>query len=276
MPIKLPKFIYSLCFPLALSVAGTTTLYAEEVDTEILMLVDLSESVDSSAYSQLMSSYAGAFRDSSVLSNIQSGTNGSIAASLVFFSGAFDNAVAVDWMKIDDSASANTFATAIENAVRPFTGTSTEIGTAIVNNYTSIGDETARGAADNGFSSSKQIIDITGDGISAELVVGKKGETSIVSKADQDQANRAIVLNNGIDQINSLVIEPSGNEVADYYRENINGGEEPFIITSTDYSVQAEMITKLNTEISAANVPEPSSTALLGLSSLLILTRRKR
>ena len=150
----------------AIVTAGTAvglsqSSFAEDVDTELLLLVDVSGSVDSSEYNLMMGGYEQAVRSASVLTAIQGGNRGAIAVSLVFWSANTQQATGVGWTKINNSTSANAFADAIANTTRQY-NSMTAIGSAITHGTTLFGTET--GGVDNGFSSNAQIIDISGDG----------------------------------------------------------------------------------------------------------------
>ena len=127
---------------------STATISAVDVDTELILLVDVSGSVDSSEYSLMMDGYEAAFRNSDVVTAIQGGDTGAVAVSLVFWSGSAQQSVGVDWMLVNDTTSANAFADAIGATSRPFSG-ATAIGSGIDYAVTRFGTET--GGADNGF-----------------------------------------------------------------------------------------------------------------------------
>ncbi|MBK1790810.1 DUF1194 domain-containing protein [Persicirhabdus sediminis] len=251
-------------------------LYAVDVDTELLLLVDVSGSVDSSEYDLMMQGYADAFDSASVLSAIQSGAQGAIAVSLVFWSGATQQQVGVDWMLIDDAASAAAFSDAIEASTRPFNG-STAIGSALQYGATAFGTET--GQADNGFTSVSQIIDISGDGTDNNTPPDE------VSRELNVQAGRDAALASGVDMINGLPIGDEDGVLKTYYEDNVIGGSAGGVDafaqqTDTFGDVQTSLEAKLISEVGAGAVqstaiPEPRVAALAGLGMLFILCKRR-
>jgi len=96
------------------------------VDLQISLLVDVSGSIDDTEYATMMDGYEAAFRDPTLISRIESGTNGAMAVNLIFWS-SWDQQQLMDtmpggsnWYVISDSATSNTFADAINAATRPF------------------------------------------------------------------------------------------------------------------------------------------------------------
>ena len=264
---------YLLCF----SIAGASSLAsAVDVDTELLLLVDVSGSVDSAEYSLMMDGYEAAFRNSSVVSAIQSGNTGSVAISLVFWSGASQQSVGVDWMLVNDTASANAFADAIALTSRPFSG-STAIGSGI--NYATPLFGTETGGADNGFTSAAQIIDVSGDGEDNNTPPAPDYDANV--RAARDAAIAA-----GVDMINGLPIGNAGGDLEGYYQDNIiagsAGGVAAFTQTASTFSdIESSLTTKLVAETTAGanlslGVPEPSSVLLIALGASVGVLRRKR
>ena len=189
---------------------------AADVDTELLLLVDVSGSVSTSEYNLMMKGYASAFRQSSVLESIQSGARGSIAVALAFWSAANQQKIGVDWTMISDQESANSFADSLGKLSRPYSST-TALGSAIQYGSELFGTET--GGADNGFSSLVQVIDVGGDG---------EDNASPWAKADNAESVRAArdgALKAGVDMINGLPIGKGEGDLVGYYAENDVGGD---------------------------------------------------
>ncbi len=248
-----------------------------EVDTELILLVDVSGSVDSTEYADMMNGYQRAFRNSSVLDAIRGGKNGSIAASVVFWSTNDQQQIGVDWTLINDAASANSFADSLSETTRPFSGL-TAIGSGISFGTSLFGSET--GGEDNGFQSLAQIIDVSGDGRDNNTPPDGADRAANVRDA------RDAALQAGVDMINGLPIGNAGGALDQYYIDNVIGGSaggvQAFTEAATDFTdVENTLVRKLQREVAAGAiastaVPEPSTALLLAGSSLLILLRRKR
>jgi len=251
--------------------------YGIEVDTELMLLVDVSGSVDSTEYSNMMNGYVRAFRDSSVIDAIQSGRSGSIAASVVFWSGANDQQVGVDWMLIDGAESASLFASQLEATSRPFAGM-TAIGSGVNYGTTLFGSET--GGAANGFESAAQIIDVSGDG------TDNNTPPDNADRAANVRAARDASLAAGVDMINGLPIGNAGGALEQYYVNNVIGGSaggvEAFTQAAVDFAdVESALVKKLQREVSAGatvstTVPEPSSSLLIAVAVSVFALRRRR
>jgi hypothetical protein len=255
---------------------------AVDVDTELLLLVDVSGSVNTSEYNLMMNGYANAFRQSSVLSSIQSGARGSIAVALAFWSAANQQQIGMDWTLISDQASANAFADSLGKLSRPYSST-TGLASAIQYGGTLFGTET--GGADNGFSSLVQVIDVGGDG---------EDNASPWANADRSQAVRAArdgALKAGVDMINGLPIGRGEGDLVGYYATNVAGGSaggvDSFVQpTATFADIEKSLTTKLTREVGAAAVqsienisaiPEPGTLPLVaGSLGMLLLVRRRQ
>lgn len=272
---KIKKHSYKV--GLAASATSICASYGIEVDTELMLLVDVSGSVDSVEYFNMMSGYERAFRNSSVLDAIQSGQNGSIAASVVFWSGANDQQIGVDWMLINGAESANRFADLVGETTRPFSGM-TAIGSGIEFGTSLFGSET--GGLSNGFESVAQIIDVSGDGTDNNTPPDS-GDRAANLRSARDASLAA-----GVDMINGLPIGNAGGALEQYYVSNVIGGSaggvDAFTQAAIDFSdVENTLVLKLQREVSAGatastSVPEPRALFLTAFSIVPLLLRRRR
>lgn len=236
----------------ALSLLVAPSAQASTVDLELQLLVDVSGSVSTAEFNLQRDGYAAAFQSAAVKNAIANGAIGSIAVQLIYWSTSA--AVAVDWYEISDAASADAFAALVAAAPRS-SNNSTGPGSAI-NFGVPLFDN-------NGFDSTRQVIDVSGDG---EENTG----------ADTSDARDA-ALAAGIDSINGITIG-GGLSLQNWYLANIVGGADGFLTVANDFDDFAQAILgKLVREISG-EIPLPAALPFLltGLLGLGALSRRRR
>lgn len=250
------------------------------VDTELLLLVDVSGSTTDAQFDLMMSAYGRAMTSAAVMDAIQSGQTGKIATAVMFFGGNQSQSVALDWMEISDLSSASRFASSMDASVRPFMGR-TAIGSAIASSVSLFGTET--GASDNGFRSGTQMISVAGDGVDNDTP--SRGPDRGVNVANARNAALAA----GVDLIGGVAINDRNGKLADYYRTYVIGGaisgQQAGVTISDSYSLfEQALINQLvadikvgaTASIGTAAVPEPSLPILAGLSCLLLMSLRRR
>jgi hypothetical protein len=203
---------------------------ATPVAVQLVLAVDVSGSVSEDRFELQREGYAAAFRDPQVLQAIQSTSTGSIAVAMVQWTGPALHVVAVDWALINDAASAEHVATAIDHAPRALFGGGTSISGAI---------DTARDMlAHAPYQGERRVIDVSGDGANNR---GRPAEDA------RDEAVHAGIAINGLP---ILTLEP---ELDVYYRQHVIGGRGAFVIAVTRYEDFAAAVrNKLITEIAAA------------------------
>ena len=92
-----------------------------DVALELVLLVDVSGSVDGNEYALQKTGYVNAFNNASLQALI-AGQPGGIAVTYIEWSGAAEQSIEVGWTHITDAASSSAFATAIATATRNFSG----------------------------------------------------------------------------------------------------------------------------------------------------------
>ena len=131
---------------------------AQEVDVALVLAVDVSGSIDYEEAELQRKGIVDAFMSREVIQAIQSGSLGRIGVSVVYFSSADYGvmSVPVNWMVVQDQASAITFSKALVAARRPSArGTSISDALALSLRMLETGP----------YHSVKQVIDVSGDGV---------------------------------------------------------------------------------------------------------------
>jgi hypothetical protein len=204
------------------------------VSVQLVLAVDVSGSVSQDRFELQREGYAAAFRSPEVLQAIRSTATGSIAVTVLQWTGPTLHVVAVDWTLIDDAASAERFAAAIAHAPRVLFGGGTSISGAIDFARSMLAQAPYRGQ--------KQIIDVSGDGANNR---GRPAEDA------RDEAVQAGVLINGLP---ILALEP---DLDRYYRQSVIGGPGAFVVAASSYEQFAVALrSKLITEIAGSGSAE--------------------
>lgn len=244
---------------------------AVAVDAELLLLVDVTKSVDDTAFDVIMEGFAQSFEASATIAAIQSGSAGRIAASVVFFSDKNNQAVGVSWMEISDAASATVFANQLRSAIRPSDKNGMALAAALDFGTPLFGSEA--GGPGNGYESPYQIMTLAVDGIDDNSPTGGGLSNEDVVEAARDNA-----LASGVDQINAITIG-GGTALSDYYEQYVVGGSVggtsgAVVGTSgvATFPGVAELVVEQNV-VSA--VPEPEVFLLVLFGGLVLLWRRR-
>jgi hypothetical protein len=200
------------------------------VDLELVLAVDVSSSVDDGEFELQMQGIAAAFRHSGVQAAIHATGDRGIAVALVQWSEFVHQRMTIDWTVVRGAADAAALADDIATAGRAIPGGGTAIYGAI--NFALHEFDT------NGYDGPRQVIDVSGDGRSDLLVP---------TMAARDRAVARGVA------INGLVILNDEPHLDRYYRANVIGGAEAFVLTVDDFEAfAAAMVTKLIREIAYA------------------------
>ncbi len=229
----------------ALFVLAATVAIAQDdvlVDLELVLAIDASSSVDHREFNLQIKGYEEAFLDPVVLSAIQGGDIGGIAATLLIWAGDGDVRTIARWTLIENEESAALFVAGFRNAPRYLLRDGTSLSSVI--------DHAAVMFSGNGFDGDRKLIDISGDG------------TNNIGRPPAEARDRALAA--GI-TINGLTIL---NEFADldiYFAEHVVGGPGAFIITARNFDVfSAAILNKLASEIAGTPGPVPNLAAIAG------------
>ena len=244
-------------------VFGASSAQAVPVDAEILLLMDVSGSVNTTEFNLQKTGYVNAFQSAAVHNAILNSPNG-VAIQLVQWSGSGQQSVSVGWAHLTDATSANAFAASIDAMVRAYSG-STGLGDALNVGTLMFGTET--GGTANGFESSRQVIDVSGDGAT---------NVGTATSAGRDAAVAA-----GVDVINGIAILGESGLLTHYQTQLIGGtnddGSPAFALTASGFADFENAITlKLTAEVSGGSVPEPGMIAIMGLGIAAFGVARRR
>jgi hypothetical protein len=190
-------------------------------DLVLVLMVDTSGSVNQRRFELQRRGYADAFRSKQVLDAIRGLSTGSIAVTMVQWTGPAMHWPAVPWTLIKDEASANAFADAIETAQRRLFGGGTSISGAIDHAMLILPNAPYRGL--------KRVIDISGDG-------SNNGGRDV--RLARDEAVSAGVV------INGLPIVALEYDLDKYYTDNVIGGPGSFIVPTDSYENFAQAIAR--------------------------------
>ncbi|HEX2884944.1 DUF1194 domain-containing protein [Vineibacter terrae] len=216
----------------------------EPVDLLLVLAADVSRSVDQAKFQLQREGYAAAISHPEVLKAVTSGPHRRIALCFVEWSGAASQAVLINWMLIGDAAAARAFGDQLIEAPRSFADR-TSISAAL-----DFSVPLFEGAP---FEAERHVIDVSGDG------TNNAGRD--VTAARDDALARGII-------INGLVIltetplpwnpehtnPPGGLEA--YYRANVIGGPDAFVIAAQNFESFGEaIIKKMVREIASLSGP---------------------
>jgi len=209
---------------------GVSARAAEPVDLALVLVDDVSRSIDDSEFDLQKQGYATAFTDPDVLAAIKGGPNGGIAVEYIEFASTYEVKTIVDWTVIRDEATAKAFADKFLAAPRSAWGR-TAIGSGIEAGIKALGD--------SGLETQRRVIDVCGDGTN-----NNGPEVASV----RDEAVEAGIIVNGLAIINDhpvswtyAHVQPPGG-LDKYYRENVTGGVGSFVVTIHDFHSFAEAI----------------------------------
>lgn len=210
------------------------------VDVALVLVSDVSRSIDDSEFRLQKQGYRAAFTDPAVIGAIRGGPAGAIAVAYVEFASPGDARTVLDWTVIRDAASARGFAERLVAAPRSFRG------------RTAIGDGIGRAMQvleASGYAAARQVIDVCGDGTS---------NAGMPVEAMRDRAVAAGITVNGLTIINDhpvswtyAHVQPPGGLTA-WYRAHVIGGPGAFVLEIHDFaSFGRAMTRKLVNEIAA-------------------------
>jgi hypothetical protein len=221
---------------LLLALAGAwavTPKTATAADLALVLLTDVSKSMDDSDYALVKAGYQAAFADPEIIARIADNPDG-IAIAYVEFSGESEFKLVKGWDLLTDAASAHAFGEAVATAPRSSAG-----NTALALSLR----KAARLLEESGFGDARLVIDVVSD----HPTDGGR------SASARDAAVAAGITVNALPIIDRRTIGtfdghiayssgwgPSG--VAEFYRRDVIGGPGSFMVEANDYSVFGEAL----------------------------------
>ena len=203
-----------------------------EVDVALVLAVDSSGSISEQRLAMQIHGYIDALRHPAFIEAIRGGRRGRIGLTYVTWTDARRQDQVVPWRVIADQSSALAFAQAMQDALRPLPGW-TSISGAI--------DFCTRLLLSSGYIAARRVIDISGD--------GANNDGRPVTEA-RDAAVAAGVTINGLPIIE---VEPNLEE---YYRDNVIGGADSFVVVARDTGAfGAAVLRKLLVEVAGTATP---------------------
>ena len=217
---------------LLLILAAAAPARADDVDVALVLVTDVSRSIDDSEFKLEKDGYTSAFTSQKVLEAIRGGPSGKIAVAYLEFASSFEVRTVLDWTVISDKASAQSFAEKLAAAPRSFWGR-TAISAGV--------DQAVQLLAETGTNAARHVIDVCGDGTNN---AGRE-----VSDARDDAVKAGITIN-GLAIINDhpvswtfAHVQPPGG-LANYYRTNVTGGPGNFVLEVHDFNSFGEAMTR--------------------------------
>jgi hypothetical protein len=210
-------FLFLFLYSLPVIADETNQINLVDVDLQLVLAVDVSQSVDTEEGVLQRQGYIEALLDSDVINTIQTGRFGRIALSYTEWAGPLDQWIVVDWQIIDGELSALEFVKKL-NAAPIRTGQRTSISYGILHAITLF--------RKSGFRAERKVIDVSGDG------ANNAGFYVHVAR------NRAV--DNGI-TINGLAIMngkssplgiPATKNIDNYYEDCVIAGPGAFIVVA--------------------------------------------
>ncbi len=191
----------------------------EAVDVALCLAVDCSASVDYDEFGLMMGGLARAFREPDIALAMAAGPRGAVAVAVLFWSGVREQAVALDWTRLDGEAAAVALADALDATPRLIAGSTTALGMGMAAALGVLGRFPGE--------ATRLVLDVSGDG--RNNVGRAPGPVRDVGVAAGVTINALAVLNE----------EP---DLLDYYASETIGGTGSFAMACADYAAFADAI----------------------------------
>ncbi len=203
---------------------------AQVVNLELVLLVDVSASVNDDEYRLQTRGLATAFRSASVLNAIRAMTPRGIAVCLVQWADHEHQYKSIDWVLLRNEDDAYRLAGDLSSMQRRIRSGHTALGNALLFALNEL--------QTNQFEGLRRVIDLSGD--------GRKNDGMSLRAAREEVLGHRVTIN-GLAILNELPL------LGKYFKRQLIGGEASFVLTAKDYSDFASaMSEKLEREIRSA------------------------
>lgn len=206
-----------LALPGALAPAAAPAQPVPELDLLLVLAVDASGSIDPDEFRLQREGYAEALTHPAVLAAITGKPRGAIAVAMVEWGAPGGAATVVDWMRVQDAASARALAEAVLDAPRSRQSWNA-IGDAL--------DHCARMLLAAPFRAAEKVIDLSGDGPDLRSLRP--------ATAARDDAVAAGIAINALAVAAAGQVTRYGEPLAETYRREVIGGPGAFVLTAED------------------------------------------
>jgi hypothetical protein len=224
----------ALIFSVALAVWAALPRPAAAVDLALVLLNDVSKSMDAGEYALVKDGYRAAFSDPDVIAALI-GNRGGVAVAYVEFSGKNEVKRVLDWQVLRDAASARAFGAAVAAAPRSSAG----------NTALSAGlSAAAQMLMESRFAGARRVIDVASDHPSDG---GRCGPIRDAAVAAGITINALPIVDEQvigtIDGRLSYSTARWGSEsVVEFYRRTVVGGPGSFAVEARSYAVFGEAL----------------------------------
>ncbi|HEV7690794.1 MAG TPA: DUF1194 domain-containing protein [Hyphomonadaceae bacterium] len=198
-----------------------------QVDLELVLAVDVSQSMDYDEHTLQRMGYVDAFRHKDVVNAILSGPRGRIAVTVMEWAGDWDPIDIIPWTILDSEAAVKAFADRLEK--EPVNG---EQRTSISNALYSAADRIER----NNIQSIRQAIDVSGDGANNAGPPVEQARDAVLKKN--------ITINGLPIMLNKPMQYYDIDHLDRYYKHCVIGGPASFIVPVFDLKHLASTIRK--------------------------------
>ena len=207
---------------------------ADDVDLELVLAMDASDSISHAEYHLQLTGTASAFRDPEIQAAITSGPLGKIAVTVMLWSDALFEKPNSGWYIIDGAHSAETFAQMVstfrlsdDKTLIMTGGGGTGIGAGV--------EEALKLLSSNAHNGDRKIIDVSGDGVETEFDFS----TNLMIRDARLLADAAGVTVNGLP-----ITRNNDSDLAEYYRMNVITGPGAFVEKADGFDDFARAIRK--------------------------------